>query len=346
MELCKHLSYSRSLSPGKAVFFYKTAESDFVPLRIEVARISGQKCSYSEAYDANFQPKNVARYELAYRNPQTIEACYVPPTVDELFCRFSLRVEANSREPDVCSEPDVRKTLARLANSYLGRGGYLELARRYGMNLLMGSWLWRNQHSQGTRIEVKTSKGSLYTIEDTRQLEWSSAWPLHAQQQLEGLANEMAGALSEPHTYWFADVTAAMKTGFCQEIYPSQRFVERSDRHDEASRQLATTECADGQHAACLHAQKVGAALQLIDDWWGDDAEQPLRVHEYGADPKNLTSYRHPISGMDFYHLLARADQFIDQMESQENRESPLSGEIHYLMAVLVKGGLFQKGKT
>ena len=86
MELCKHLSYSRSLSPGKAVFFYKTADSDFVPLRVETARVVGQKSGYSEGFDANFQPKNVERYELAYGNPQTIEACYVPPNIGELYC--------------------------------------------------------------------------------------------------------------------------------------------------------------------------------------------------------------------------------------------------------------------
>ena len=57
MELCRHLSYSRSLSPGKAVFFYKTPECDFVPLRVEVARVLGQKCGFSEGFDAHFQPK-------------------------------------------------------------------------------------------------------------------------------------------------------------------------------------------------------------------------------------------------------------------------------------------------
>lgn len=64
----------------KVVFFYKTAESDFVPLGwIEVAKISGQKCGYAEGFDANLKPKNIERYELAYKQPQTIEACYVPP---------------------------------------------------------------------------------------------------------------------------------------------------------------------------------------------------------------------------------------------------------------------------
>ena len=89
MELCKHLSYSRSLSPGKAVFFYKTESCDFVPLRVEIARILGQKSGYTEGFEADFQPKNVNRYELAYGNPQTIEACYVPPNIDELYCQIA-----------------------------------------------------------------------------------------------------------------------------------------------------------------------------------------------------------------------------------------------------------------
>ena len=344
MELCKHLSYSRSLSPGKAVFFYQTADSDFVPLRVETARVVGQKSGYSEGFDANFQPKNVERYELAYGNPQTIEACYVPPNIGELYCRFSLRVEANSLSPDLCSDPGVVKTLKQLAGLYQEHGGYIELARRYSRNLLMGTWLWRNRHNQGTRIEVKTSQGSHFAIEDVRHLDWFSEWPAPAEAQLNQLAAEMAIALSRRDIFWFVDITAVMKTGFCQEIFPSQRFTERPDNHDEPSKKLATVECIDGQLAACLHAQKVGAALQQIDDWWAEDAEQPLRVHQYGADSKNLTSMRHPVSGLDFYHLLGRADEFLELMSSSP-ASSLLPGEIHYLMAVLTKGGLFQKGK-
>lgn len=345
MELCKQLRYRRSLSPGKAVFFYQTAESDFVPLRVEVAKIVGQKSGYSEGFAANFEPKNVERHALAHGNPQTIESCYVPPNVGELFCRFSLRVEANSLCPDSCSDPAVTQTLSRLAQQYQVRGGYLELARRYCKNLLMGTWLWRNQHTLGTRIEVTTSQGSTFVVEDARHLSWSGDWPEAEWLSLEKLAEEMSEALSEPSVFWFADITARLKTGFCQEVFPSQRFVERPDNHDEPSKTLATTACPDGQMAACFHAQKVGAALQQIDDWWSEDADQALRVHEYGADRKHLTSMRHPVSGKDFFHLLARADEFVELMAGQS--VSPeVFGDIHYAMAVLVKGGLFQAGKA
>ena len=345
MELCTHLSYSRSISPGKAIFFYKTAESDFVPLRIEVAKISGQKCGYTEGFEANLKPRNIERHELAYSNPQTIEVCYVPPNIDELYCRFSLRVEANSLRPYVCSDPEVFSVMTRLAQAYQERYGYIELARRYSMNLLMGTWLWRNQHTQGTQIEIKTSHNATYQIPDARILSWSGGWPDPEQQQLELLARELANALSQPDVFWFVDVTAKLKTGFCQEIYPSQKFTERTDDHGIASRQLATTECINGQLAACINPQKIGAALQKVDDWWADDVDQPLRVHEYGANHELLTAHRHPASGLDFYHLLTRADQFINEMALYERATSQLCGNLHYLMAVLVKGGVFQKGK-
>ena len=89
MELCKHLSYSRSLSPGKAVFFYKTADSDFVPLRVETARVVGQKSGYSEGFDANFQPKNVERYELRMG--------ILKPSKPVMFRRISMNCTVASR---------------------------------------------------------------------------------------------------------------------------------------------------------------------------------------------------------------------------------------------------------
>ncbi|MFA8091455.1 type I-F CRISPR-associated protein Csy3 [Klebsiella oxytoca] len=346
MELCTLLNYRRSLSPGKAVFYFKTENNDFVPLRIEVAKINGQKCSFSEGFESNFSPKNIMKYHLAYGNPHTLEFCYVPPDVSEIYCRVSVRIEANSLRPNVCSDPDVMRTLMNLAERYKEHYGYRELARRYSMNILMGTWLWRNRYTQGTQIEIRTSLNSFYCIPDCRWLSWSNTWPKHETLQLEQLTIEIANALSQPNIFWFADITARLNVSFCQEIYPSQKFVEKSSSHDRPSRQLATTILTDGRQAACINAQKIGAGLQIIDDWWSDDADQPLRVHEFGADREGLTSRRHPVSNKDFYHLLSQADTYVNELEVYEKATLPLSRDLHYLMAVLVKGGLFHKGKT
>ena len=57
MQLPRHLNYVRSLSPGKAVFFYKTAESDFEPLQIEQNKLVGQKSGFSDAYQKPGEPR-------------------------------------------------------------------------------------------------------------------------------------------------------------------------------------------------------------------------------------------------------------------------------------------------
>lgn len=345
MKLCKHLNYARSLSPGKAVFFYKTKESEFVPLKIETTKISGQKSSYSEAFIHDLESKNVQGFELAYSNPQTIEACYVPPNIENIYCRFSLRVEANSLSPDICANIDVRNQLTELAKQYDRCGGYKELASRYAKNILMGTWLWRNKNTLCTQIDVKTSLGTTLSLDDVRLLSWHELWDEKNQKQLDQLTAELSKALSNPSLFWFSDITAKLSTSFCQEIYPSQLFIEKEKQQHEASKKLATVECPDGAKAACFHSQKIGAALQQIDDWWMEDADSPIRIHEYGADKKNQTALRHPVTQRDFYHLLSKTETYVDKLKSLADDSVITDPDVHFLMAVLCKGGLFQGGK-
>ena len=345
MKLCKHLNYVRSLSPGKAVFYYGTPGADFVPLPTETHKLNGMKSGFTEAYDSKQKPKSIEPKDLAYGNPHTIDSCYVPPNIDTLSCRFSLRVEANTLEPDVCDDQNVRDCLSSLATGYKERGGYDELARRYCKNILMGNWLWRNQQTKGTRIEVLTTKDKTYVIDDARALSWNGKWNPECLSVLNGLAGEMAEALSDPSLYWFADITATIKTSFCQEIHPSQIFTENVQKN-ESSRQLSTVECEDGRRAACFHAEKVGAALHMIDDWWTESDDRRLRAHEYGADKKYLVAHRPPVTHKDFYSLLKKSEDLICQLKSCTKKDgSDIPSDIHYLVSVLSKGGMFQRGK-
>ncbi|WP_028116281.1 type I-F CRISPR-associated protein Csy3 [Ferrimonas senticii] len=346
MELGRHLNYIRSLSPGKAVFFYQTQDSDFVPLPVEVNKINGQKGNFSAGYDARFRAKSTETKDLAYGNPQTIEACYVPPLVEELLCRFSLRVEANSLAPTGSDNPKANRWLRKLAAGYKQAGGYQELARRYARNILMGTWLWRNKQTMGTEIEVITSNGELYLIGDARRLDWQSQWSEMDNATLEALTCELSQALSDPKQYWFATITAKMTVAFCQEIHPSQEFTENVEQ-GLPSRELAKVQCIDGRKAASFHAEKVGAALQTIDDWWDEEADMPLRVHEYGANKHSLVALRHPTTGQDFYQHLRRTAYYARQLRHCKKTDgSDIPSEIHYLMSVLLKGGLFQQGRN
>ncbi|WP_351089144.1 type I-F CRISPR-associated protein Csy3 [Shewanella sp. S1-49-MNA-CIBAN-0167] len=343
MELCNVLKYDRSLYPGKAVFFYKTNDNDFIPLEAEISRIRGQKAGFTEAFTPQFKPKNLAPQDLAYSNPLVIEDCYVPPNVEYLYCRFSLRIQANSLKPAGCSEPEIFNLLTDLAKKFKECGGYKELATRYCKNLLLGTWLWRNQNTGDTQIEIKTSSGKCYQIVNTRQLAWESAWPSDAQQVLDELSEEIYHALSDSAIFWNADITARIQTAFCQEVYPSQVLSEKA-ANGEASKQFSKVKCIDGRLAVSFNSVKIGAALQLIDDWWDDDVDKRLRVHEYGADNEVGIARRTPESKRSFYSLFVNAELYQSELAKQiHSTENAISDDIYYLFAVLIKGGMFQK---
>ncbi|TMO85503.1 type I-F CRISPR-associated protein Csy3 [Pseudoalteromonas ruthenica] len=341
MRLPRHLSYTRSLSPGKAVFFYQTPESDFEPLQIEQNKLIGQKSGFTDAYQKLGEPKSLAPQDLAFGNPQTIDVCYVPPTVNEIFCRFSLRVEANSVEPYVCDDRKVSYWLKRFVETYKEHGGFKELASRYAKNILMGNWLWRNKQSPGFDVEVLTEHSEPIVIEGAQRLKWNGVWG-NDEAALATLTEAIENGLANPQAYCYLDITSRIKTAFCQEIHPSQKFVDNVEQ-GMSSKQLAYTQV-DGKQVASLNAQKVGAAIQTIDDWYTEDLKR-LRIHEYGADKQVLVAHRTPKNGLDFYSLLPKVAVYIRHMERDGLEDDEESKHIHYLASILLKGGLFQRSK-
>lgn len=341
MQLPRHLNYVRSLSPGKAVFFYKTAESDFVPLQIEQNKLVGQKSGFSDAYQKPGEPRKLAPQDLAFGNPQTIDVCYVPPTVNEVYCRFSLRVEANSREPYVCDDPKVNYWLKRFVDTYRAHGGFKELALRYAKNILMGNWLWRNKQSPSFDIEVLIEHSDPIRIKEGQRLKWHGEWGKF-EDALFTLTEVVEEGLSDPKAYCYLDITSKIKTAFCQEIHPSQKFVDNVEL-GMSSKQLAYT-LVDGKQAASMNAQKIGAAIQTIDDWFTDDLNR-IRIHEYGADKQHLIAHRTPNNGLDYYSLLSKVAIYIKHMERNGLAMDEASNRSHFIASVLVKGGLFQRTK-
>ncbi|EHH1097138.1 type I-F CRISPR-associated protein Csy3 [Vibrio parahaemolyticus] len=342
MELCSQLNYVRSLSAGKACFYYLTPSGDMCPLSIDKTRLRAPKGGYSEAYrGSQFHQKNVAPQDLAYANPQFIEECYVPPSTDEIVCEFSLRVKANSLHPEVCNDDSVREQLALLAATYKDLNGYQELAYRYAKNILLGTWLWRNRECRGVAIEVTTSDGEIILISDATRLSWYGHWDEQSTESLERLTSSLSRALSDSAQYFYMDVKALLAVGRGDEVHPSQEFLD-DKQEGVPTKQLAKVRLADGRETAAFHAQKIGAALQSIDDWWHEKADKPLRVNEYGADREYVIARRHTQSGNDFYQLIRRTEAWTEEMEKSKS----IPNDVHFIMSVLIKGGLFNSSKS
>ncbi len=342
IELARNLSYRRSLSAGKAVFFYKTKDSEFEPLEVESSRLRGVKASFSEAYDAKGKVKNSeAVGKLAFSNPIFIESCFVPPLVEHIYCRFSLRAESNVMQPLVCSDLELAEHLKALAIQYRDSGGFDELARRYCKNLMLGTWLWNNQCSSDIEISISVSDyDDILTVSNLKRKGSDPLRDENSRRVHKILASGMSRAFYDPQMYWFADITAKIRVEFCQEIFPSQIFVDKDELKGSPTKQFAKVATSDGRSAVCFTSSKVGAALQMIDDWWEEGAEKLLRVSEYGADREFLIARRSPSTGKDFYSILYNSEILLKNAV-----ESVICADYHYLMSVLTKGGMFQKGK-
>jgi CRISPR-associated protein Csy3 len=335
MELCSQLNYVRSLSPGKAFFYYLDDASKMRPLNIDKTRLRAPKSGYAEAFSGNFKAKNVAPQDLAFSNPQYVEECYVPPGITEIYCAFSLRVRANSLSPEVCADPNTRAVLTDIATTYEQLGGYRELATRYAKNILMASWVWRNKECRNIEVEV-VSEAEKWTIADARYLDWYGTWDEYSQVALDGLTDYLAKALSDRKRYFNMDIKAKLSVGWGDEVYPSQEFLD-SKVEGKPTKQFAKVILNGEEESAAFHSQKVGAAIQLIDDWWDDNADKPLRVNEYGADKEYVIARRHSSLNRDFYSLISNAEQHIESM----SKTKMIPNDVHFIMAVLAKGGVF-----
>lgn len=102
--------------------------------------------------------------------------------------------------------------------------------------------------------------------------------------------------------------------------------------------------CTNGNSAVVFHSVKIGAAIQLIDDWWSGENAKCLRVHEYGADQDYWLALRPPASKIDFYSLLKRVPEFLKELElAKEQNDIQITPQVYYLFAIFIKGGLFPK---
>jgi CRISPR-associated protein Csy3 len=89
-----------------------------------------------------------------------------------------------------------------------------------------------------------------------------------------------------------------------------------------------------------MHSQKIGNAIRTIDNWYfelSENGNNPIAIEPYGAVTNRGKAFRNPKDKSDFFTLF---DRFA--LGEKLNNED----EEHYVMAVLVRGGVFgQSGK-
>lgn len=270
-------------------------------------------------------------------NLQTVDVTTLPDDKDTLCMRFTLRVLSGAGIPSACNNAAYQGKLQEVVSQYTQECGFKDLAMRYAQNIANGRFLWRNRMG-AEQVEVHVNQLKEGEIE--KQWKFNSfEFQLRSfesiGESIDQLAETIEQGLSAGRDYVLLEVNTYARVGNGQEVFPSQELL--LDRGNSKSGKSKTLYNVDG--AAAMHSQKIGNALRTIDTWYPNpDGEElgPIAIEPYGSVTSQGRAYRQPKQKMDFYSLL---DNWVlnDKVPEVEQR--------HYVMANLIRGGVFGEGE-
>ncbi len=269
--------------------------------------------------------------EVQKANLQTVDTAALPFEHDTLAVYFTLRV-LGDLAPSACNDPQYREALMAKVSEYTEASQFETLAYLYAENIANGRFLWRNRvGAEAVEVQVKAG-GQSWTFDAQS---FSLRQPGQQMDQVSDLAKLIQLGLAKDETA-FIEVTAFVKLGQGQEVFPSQELLLDSDQKKSKTLYSLSTNGSEAR-AAAMHSQKIGNALRTVDIWHSEfEAVGPIAAEPFGSVTSNGKAYRQPKDKLDFYTLL---DNWVlkDQLPDLEQQ--------HYVMAVLLRGGVFGEAK-
>lgn len=331
------LAFERKLDPSDALFSAglwgnRDSGERWITVGVREKSVRGTISNRLATKD-----QDPAKLDASIQSPnlQTVDVATLPNDADTLRVRFTLRVLGGAGVPSACNNADYQEKLQRTVQQYVEQTGFAELAHRYACNLADGRFLWRNRVG-AEQVEVR--------IRHLTQDETGQAWtfdahdfslrnfdaPTHVQADLQALATVIEQGLAGKD-YVLLEVVAYARVGDGQEVYPSQELIlDRGDKKGQKSKTLYTV-----SDVAAIHSQKIGNALRTIDTWYPNEEGVeigPIAIEPYGSVTSQGKAYRQPKDKADFYNLL---DSWVLK------DKAPDIGNQHYVMATLIRGGVF-----
>ncbi len=336
------LAFSRSLQVSEGVFHATFGTGDDLKRRpIEVL----EKGVRGQSSEDNAKSPGLS-------NPQSVEFAVIPQGCDTVELSFNVRVLPSAMEPDACDKPEVRETYKRLASRYAVLRGFETLADLYVWNIANARFAWRNRYqSDRMSVEIKFEGTAIAFDPLLLDLDKPADRQAMAQALIQGSAedldqflNRFAEALEKGAFFFSVIWRAAMQPG--QEIFPSQEYLREDVQKKDLSRVYAKMPIGSGDRKilqAAMHSQKIGAAIRHIDIWHGQLQEYgPIAVNPYGGVQGSGDVVRKPTTKRSFYDLRRKAAPLLESVENASSA-GEISAEVHFVMANLVRGGVFGK---
>lgn len=311
------------------------------PIEISIARGRGTISNYADGNPVD--RVGVAEKSLEKANPFSVEQALLPADVPFLVVASEVKFLANALAPEMCDSPAFTEILNSFAKAYDATGGFHTLATRYLLQMVNGSWLWRNRSGIDVEVSIATPDGLTLIVEEAdidmqKGYTLDALAPKHHPAFIE-LRDRIAAALGTPGELLLLRMHGLVNMGAGAEVYPSQELVTVSDE-DKAnakakgnaapSKILSRQAQADGRSIATMHATKIGNAIRTIDTWHGQPGIGAIAVEPYGAQTQLAMAHR--VSGNDLYsHLKAIGGAPVETFDDTH----------HFVMACLIRGGVY-----
>lgn len=329
------LAFEKKLVPSDGYMYGTTwgeRKSKADPLKLIEKSVRGTISNRLKKVLQNDPAKLDAEVEKA--NLQRVDNCALGAAQDTLKLHFTLKVLSNVEQPSACNNAVFNSNYATAAKKYIEQEGFRELAKRYATNIANARYLWRNRVG-AEKIEVDVK---ILGRENERSWTFDAANISSKNfnfenEQIDLLAKEIAQALAGEKPFLLLEINAYAKVGKAQDIYPSEELILDKNNNNKKGKKSKVLYKID--EIAGMHSQKIGNALRTIDTWYPDYANVltgPIAIEPYGAVTNLSKAYRHPVTKKDFYTLF---DQFVQDGALSSKEEE------HYVMAVLVRGGVF-----
>lgn len=323
------LAFEKKLVPSDG-YFYGTCwdnKNEFTPLKLQEKSVRGTISNRLKPTVKNDPTKLNAEVEKA--NLQTVDSCALGINQDTLKHQFTLKVLGGIETPSACNNPIFKESYSKAVTDYIERTGFTELAYRYAYNIACARFLWRNRvGTENIEVVVKCLNKDIEQTWTFKALELNIRNFDKKNDEVAKLGVLIANALSGKSPALLLEITTYSQLGKAQEVYPSEELVLDKGKGKKSKVLYHVNEL------AAMHSQKIGNALRSIDTWYPAYSENdlPIAIEPYGAVTNLGTAFRTPKENQDFY---THFDKWA-RGEKLENEQDE-----HYVMAILVRGGVF-----
>jgi CRISPR-associated protein Csy3 len=270
--------------------------------------------------------------EVEKANLQRVDSCALAPEQDTLKLQFTLKVLGGVTQPSACNNALFKQSYTKAVEGYIADQKFKELGRRYALNIANAKFLWRNRvGAENIEVHVNALNKNATQSWIFDATKFSTRHFNHDDENVNLLGERIAAALASDDDFLMLEINCFVQVGKAQDVYPSEELVLDKGKGNKSKVLYAANEI------AAMHSQKIGNALRSIDTWYPefDDAQVsagPIAIEPYGSVTNLGKAYRTPADKQDFYTFF---DKFargtvLDRIE-----------DAHYVMAVLVRGGVF-----